>query len=186
MNPAHTNQKRHAIFYSHMETPIGKLLVASSEKGLVRIMFSHEGKVDSVSLLKKEHPEETLVEDRGKNLLVIKQLEEYFNGSRTVFSLPLDIRGTEFQKSVWDALKKVPYGETRSYGEIARSIGKPKAARAVGNANRKNPIPIVIPCHRIIGSDGSMTGFGGGIPLKKKLLELERGILKRTIPAKAQ
>jgi len=173
MNPTHTNQKRPTIFYAFMETPIGKLLVASSEKGLVRIMFPHKEKVDSVSLLKKEYPEETLVEDREKNLSVIEQLEEYFDGSRTVFSLPLDIRGTEFQKSVWDTLKKVPYGETRSYGEIARSIGKSKAARAVGNANRKNPIPIVIPCHRIIGSDGSMTGFRGGIPLKKKLLELE-------------
>ena len=174
MNPTHTNQKRPTIFYAYMETPIGKLLVASSEKGLVRIMFPHEEKADLVSLLKKEYPEETLVEDPEKNLLVIKQIKEYFDGSRTVFSLPLDIRGTEFQKSVWEALKKVPYGETSSYGEIACSIGKPKAARAVGNANRKNPIPIVIPCHRIIGSDGSMTGFGGGIPLKKKLLELER------------
>ena len=174
MNLTYINQKRTIIFYAHMETPIGKLLVASSEKGLVRIMLPREGKIDFVSLLKKEYPEETLIENREKNLLVIKQLEEYFDGSRTVFSLPLDIRGTEFQKSVWDALKKVPYGETRSYGEIARYIGKPKAARAVGNANRKNPIPIIIPCHRIIGSDGSMVGFGGGIPLKKKLLELEK------------
>ncbi len=169
----HRDQKRPTIFYAYMETPIGKLLVASSEKGLVRIMLPREGKVDFLSRLKKEYPGETLVKDREKNLLVIKQLEEYFDGSRTVFSPPLDIRGTEFQKSVWKAVARVPYGETRSYGEIARSIGKPRAYRAVGNANRKNPIPIVIPCHRIIGSDGSLTGFGGGIPLKKKLLELE-------------
>ncbi|MFH1942641.1 MAG: methylated-DNA--[protein]-cysteine S-methyltransferase, partial [bacterium] len=102
------------------------------------------------------------------------QLLEYFNGTRKVFSLPIDLRGTDFQKSVWEAVRKVPYGQTRSYGDIAKAIGNPRASRAVGAANGANPIPIIIPCHRIIGSDGSITGFGGGIPLKQKLLNLEK------------
>ena len=103
-----------------------------------------------------------------------KQLDEYFSGKRKVFDLPLDPQGTEFQRSVWRALKEIPYGETRSYKQIANAIGNPKACRAVGMANNKNPIWIIIPCHRVIGADGSLTGYGGGIKMKQKLLEIER------------
>jgi len=103
------------------------------------------------------------------------QLEEYFNGKRKKFSLPLDMRGTEFQKDVWRALQTIPYGETRSYKQIAEIINRPKAVRAVGMANHNNPIVIIVPCHRVIGRDGSLTGFGGGLPLKRFLLELEQG-----------
>jgi len=102
------------------------------------------------------------------------QLDEYFNGKRIVFNLPLKLNGTDFQIDVWKALQTIPFGETRSYGEIARVIGKPKASRAVGMANNRNPIVIIVPCHRVIGHDGSLTGFGGGIELKRRLLELEQ------------
>ena len=102
------------------------------------------------------------------------QLDEYFNGKRKIFNLPLKLNGTDFQIDVWKALQTIPFGETRSYGEIAKAIGKPKASRAVGMANNRNPIVIIVPCHRVIGHDGSLTGFGGGIELKRRLLELEQ------------
>lgn len=104
---------------------------------------------------------------------VRRQLEEYFDGARRVFDLPLAPRGTEFERRVWQEVAAIPYGETRSYAEIARAAGRPDACRAVGRANGRNPIPLVIPCHRVIGSDGSLTGFGGGLPLKRFLLALE-------------
>lgn len=161
------------IYYTILDTTIGQLLIASSAKGLVRIILPREGNPDLLSRLRKEHPKETLIENQEKNRKALEQLREYFDGLRTEFSLAVDLRGTHFQKSVWNAVARVPHGQTRSYGEIARQIGKPRACRAVGGANRANPLPIVIPCHRIIGSDGSMTGFGGGISLKEKLLKLE-------------
>lgn len=163
-----------AIYYTPLDTPIGQLLIASSAKGLVRILLPDEGNPDLLSRLRKDYPKETLIENQEKNQKALEQLREYFDGSRTEFSLAIDLRGTDFQKSVWEAVRKVPYGQTRSYGDIAHAIGNPKASRAVGAANGANPFPIIIPCHRIIGSDGSMTGFGGGIPLKQKLLDLEK------------
>lgn len=104
----------------------------------------------------------------------IKQLEEYFEGKRNFFDLPLEPKGTEFQKKVWKTLIEIPYGETRSYGDIAKIIGNEKASRAVGMANNKNPIPIIIPCHRVIGANGKLVGYAGGLDLKMKLLELEK------------
>lgn len=101
------------------------------------------------------------------------ELRDYFGGKLRVFYVPLDMQGTDFQLSVWNCVWKIPYGETRSYAEIAEEIGKPKAVRAVGAANGSNPIPIIVPCHRVIGSSGKLTGYGGGLPLKKRLLELE-------------
>jgi O-6-methylguanine DNA methyltransferase len=101
------------------------------------------------------------------------ELRDYFMGKLRVFYVPLDMQGTDFQLSVWNCLRKIPYGETRSYAQIAEEIGKPKAVRAVGAANGSNPIPIIVPCHRVIGSSGKLTGYGGGLPLKKRLLELE-------------
>jgi methylated-DNA-[protein]-cysteine S-methyltransferase len=109
-----------------------------------------------------------------KNVAV--QIEEYLAGKRKNFSLPLALHGTEFQRAVWQALQGIPYSETRSYKEIAAAIGRPKAVRAVGMANNRNPIVIIVPCHRVIGHDGSLTGYGGGIPLKQRLLDLERGV----------
>ena len=109
-----------------------------------------------------------------------RQLGEYLSGRRRDFDLPLDPRGTEFQRLCWEALQAIPYGETRSYGQQARIIGRPEAARAVGMANHDNPIGVIIPCHRVIGSNGSLTGYAGGLDMKRKLLELE-GVLPRTL-----
>jgi methylated-DNA-[protein]-cysteine S-methyltransferase len=106
----------------------------------------------------------------------IAQLNEYFAGERTEFDLALDMRGTQFQKDVWNALLTIPYGETRSYGEIARQIGRPDRARAVGSANGSNPISIIVPCHRVIGADGSLVGYGGGLDRKRFLLDHEAGV----------
>jgi len=106
----------------------------------------------------------------------IKQLSEYIDKKRKTFDLPLDLKGTEFQMKVWKALLTIPYGRTLSYGQLAAMTGNPKASRAVGMANNRNPIPIIVPCHRVIGSDGSLTGYGGGLEIKQKLLELEKNI----------
>jgi methylated-DNA-[protein]-cysteine S-methyltransferase len=113
----------------------------------------------------------------------VRQLREYFSGRRTEFELPLAPQGTAFQRGVWRQLQEIPYGETISYGELAKRVGNPKASRAVGAANGQNPIPIVIPCHRVIGSNGKLTGFGGGLPTKEALLALERSTTGRAANA---
>ena len=154
-----------ALSYTRYESPVGPLLLAGSRAGLNYISFSggrHAVAVDPA-----------WTEDRSFFDEVIGQLQEYFAGERKTFSLPLIPEGTEFQRAVWSELQNIPYGETISYKGLADRIGKPKAVRAVGAANGANPIPIIIPCHRVIGNDGSLTGFGGGLPLKKRLLELE-------------
>ena len=122
------------------------------------------------------------MESPEKTAPYVRQLEEYFAGRRRGFDLPLDLRGTDFQKRCWQELLKIPHGETRSYAEIARAIGNPAAVRAVGLANGKNPIAIIVPCHRVIGSDGSLTGYGGGLDVKRQLLELE-GALSGSLTA---
>jgi len=124
----------------------------------------------------------TLVEDGEPHQYHIDQLHEYFNGRRQAFDVQLDLQGTPFQMQVWQALSKVPFGQTRSYGWIADAIDNPKAVRAVGGANHANPVPLIIPCHRIIGADGSLTGFGGGLPLKKALLEWEQEVIIHEMP----
>jgi methylated-DNA-[protein]-cysteine S-methyltransferase len=123
------------------------------------------------------------VHDPGASPLpeVRRQLDEYLAGRRREFDLPLDPRGTEFQRLCWQALQRIPFGETRSYGQQARLIGRPEAARAVGMANHDNPIGVIIPCHRVIGANGSLTGYAGGLEMKRKLLELE-GVIPRTLP----
>jgi methylated-DNA-[protein]-cysteine S-methyltransferase len=152
--------------YSYLDTPIGTLLVAGDEKAVRRIDFLKNGKART--------PEQGWTESsRGPVGQAIKQLREYFAGRRAEFDLPLAPAGTEFQRAVWRNLQDIPYGETISYGELARRVGNPKASRAVGAANGQNPIPIVIPCHRVIGANGKLTGFGGGLPTKEALLALE-------------
>ena len=149
-------------------SPVGKLKLVASDAGLAAILWEND-REDRVRLgamtERPDHP--VLVETK-------RQLDDYFAGKRTQFDLPLDFHGTDFQKSVWAALLTIPAGETRSYAEIAAQIGRPSACRAVGAANGKNPISIVAPCHRVIGSDGSLTGFAGGLEGKKFLLDLER------------
>lgn len=150
-------------------SPVGDLTLVASDKGLVAILWENDSP-DRVKLGAVE-------EDAGNPLLEATeaQLREYFAGTRTRFDLPLDFRGTDFQKSVWAELLAIPFGETRSYGEIAMKLGRPTASRAVGAANGRNPISIVAPCHRVIGSTGKLTGFAGGLAAKEYLLGLERG-----------
>jgi methylated-DNA-[protein]-cysteine S-methyltransferase len=152
-----------------IDSPIDRLMLVASDKGLAAILW----KDDDPRRLRLS----PLVEDPDNPFLIEteRQLDAYFSGKRKTFTVPLDFKGTEFQKSVWAALLTIPFGETRSYGEIARQIGKPRACRAVGAANGKNPIPIIAPCHRVIGSTGHLTGFGGGLATKARLLEIESG-----------
>ena len=149
-----------------LDTPIGALLAVSDRDALARIDFA--GSWSSADLDPAWR--------RGAPVLdaLAAQLREYFSGARRAFELPLAPRGTPFQQQVWRALQSIEYGTTTSYAAIAAQIGAPTAVRAVGAANGRNPIPIVIPCHRIIGANGSLTGFGGGLPLKRRLLELEQ------------
>ena len=151
--------------YTRIESPVGKLLLAGDEQGLRQVSFESSKRAAAVQTDWRE--------DRAPFAEVMRQLRAYFGGELKIFDLLLAPEGTEFQLLVWNSLRKIPYGETISYGQLALNIGNPKAVRAVGLANGCNPIPIIIPCHRVIGSDGSLTGFGGGLPNKKKLLALE-------------
>jgi methylated-DNA-[protein]-cysteine S-methyltransferase len=153
------------MFWHELESPAGRLLLAGDGVRLQHIHFQ-TGRRDM-------RPPDDWVRDARKFERAIAQLGEYFAGRRRQFDVELGAKGTEFQRTVWRALVQIPYGETVSYGELARRIGQPQASRAVGLANGANPLPIIVPCHRVIGSDGSLTGFGGGLPLKRRLLELE-------------
>jgi methylated-DNA-[protein]-cysteine S-methyltransferase len=158
-----------SLSYKEIDSPVGKLKLVASAKGLVAVLWHNDRP--------KRVPLGEMVEEPGQKVLVEteKQLTEYFAGERREFELPLDMRGTQFQKDVWDALVGIPFGETRSYGDLARQLGNPAASRAVGAANGKNPISIVVPCHRVIGSSGKLTGFAGGMDIKAHLLAMERG-----------
>lgn len=162
-----TNDKMDELAAAHIKTPIGTLQVAASDEGLVAVVFANE--------IKRRYAQAKGSGAAQKHLVqAIAALEDYFAGKRRDFSdLTLAPSGTEFQKRVWQALSKIPFGQTRSYGEIARIIDNPKGMRAVGLANGKNPIPVIVPCHRVIGANGTLTGFGGGLPTKKWLLEHE-------------
>jgi len=150
-----------------MDTKIGPLYLVAAVKGLRGVFFERQ-KAPFAKTLKGSAPE-TRTLSRA-----VKQLEEYFAGRRRDFDLPLDAEGTEFQKRVWDALGKIPYGKTNSYRGIARKIKNEKAVRAVGNANGKNPLCVIVPCHRVIASDGSLGGYSGGTAIKTLLLDLEQ------------
>jgi len=158
------------ISYTQIESPIGPLLLAADESGLREIRFVH-GRQPA-------KPDPDWKKDDAPLRETIRQLREYFTGELEEFDLPLSPQGTPFQLSVWKRLCEIPYGETISYGELAGRIGNPNASRAVGLANGSNPIPIIIPCHRVIGSNGKLTGYGGGLPIKEKLLALERRQLR--------
>ena len=150
-----------------IESPVGKLKLVASDKGLVAILWENDSprRVRLSELVANEqHP--VLVETE-------RQLGEYFAGKRKTFSIALDMRGTRFQKNVWEALLAIPFGETRSYGQLAKQLGNPRATRAVGAANGRNPVSIIVPCHRVIGSSGKLTGFAGGLETKAHLLSLE-------------
>ncbi len=160
-----TAEKVSVVFYTTFESPVGPLLLAGDANALRRVSFESSKHRATLPPDSKE--------DEAPFAEVIHQLQAYFRGELRKFDLPLSMEGTEFQRRVWNALREIPYGETISYLQLAQRIGNPRAVRAVGLANGSNPIPIIVPCHRVIGSDGSLTGFGGGISTKKKLLELE-------------
>jgi len=153
----------------HLDSPIGVLTLIASPAGLTHVLFDGQEPADVG--LPDDLPE---VDDDPALESAATQLTEYFAGDRREFDLPLDLRGTDFQRDAWRALARVPYGETRTYGEQAEAIGRPGAFRAVGAANGRNPIPVILPCHRIIGANGALTGFGGGLDVKRQLLDHEQ------------
>ena len=161
--------------FTRINSPVGTLKLIASDRALVAVVWRDHtaGQV----------PEDHAVESRAHPLLKAteQQLGEYFAGDRREFDLPIELLGTDFQRSVWTALRTIPYGQTRSYADIARQIGQPTAMRAVGAANGRNPVSIIVPCHRVIGTSGALTGFGGGLDAKAKLLALESP--QRSLPA---
>ena len=154
------------INYFCYDTEIGRIKISEKDEKIIGLVFSDYKKEDEIEketeLIKKAYT----------------QLEEYLSGKRTEFNIEIEMIGTEFQKKVWKELLNIPYGETRSYKDIAIAIGNGKACRAVGNANNKNPIAIIVPCHRVVGSNGSMTGYAGGLDIKEKLLRIEKYNIK--------
>lgn len=165
------------LFYTVMDTPIGSLWLLSTPTGLCRVGLPGEDREALEAWLTRYFGSEKPEENPEALLPAVTQLREYFSRLRRRFDLPLDLRGTAFQRRVWEELLSVPYGQTVSYSELARRIGKPEATRAVGQAVGANPVPIIVPCHRVIGTDGSLVGYGGGPEVKAALLRLE-GVLR--------
>lgn len=164
------------VYYADIESPIGPIWAAATEEGLVQVNFPRP-ESEFLGFIKRRVDAE-LIHDPERFRALRGMMEAYFNGKRVSFELPLDLRGTEFQRAVWRATYGIPYGRLSSYGRLAAAVGKPRAARAVGNAVGANPLALVVPCHRVIRSDGSLGGFGGSTELKRHLLGIE-GILPR-------
>lgn len=161
------------MLYAYLESSIGPLLISGEEHAIHRITFPRDGKAarPEAGWQQTENP-------RGSLAQAIRELNEYFAGTRTNFDFSIAPKGTPFQLSVWQALSEIPFGSTISYGELARRVGNPNASRAVGTANGSNRLPIVIPCHRVINASGTIGGFSGGVPVKEKLLALEQSVLR--------
>jgi O-6-methylguanine DNA methyltransferase len=163
------------LFYVRTPSPVGPLFLAASTKGLVRLEFE--------ARVQKLNPDSIQLHESEPALApYLRELNEYFAGERRQFSFQLDLRGTEFQLACWHALLEIPYGETRSYRDLAEAIGHPHAYRAVGMSNNRNPVAIVVPCHRVIASSGSLCGYGGGLDIKRKLLDLELANVRPCLP----
>jgi len=162
-----------SLAYKKINSPVGKLTLVASDKGLVAVLWERDNprRVRLADLIEQD--------DHSVLIQAERQLSEYFTGRRKSFSVVLDMRGTDFQRSVWEALLAIPFGETRTYGQLAKQLGNPQASRAVGAANGRNPISIIVPCHRVIGSSGKLTGFAGGLEAKERLLNLEQEQLHR-------
>ncbi len=173
-NAARRSQKEYV--YKTMASPVGRLKLVASDAGLAAILWENDNPRRVPLNIVAEDPEHPVL------LEAERQLDQYFAGKRQEFTVQLDFAGTEFQNQVWHALLAIPFGETRTYGEIARQIGKPAAVRAVGAANGRNPISIIAPCHRVIGSTGKLTGFAGGLEAKAHLLALEDAKRPRLLP----
>lgn len=154
-------------YYRKMKTPVGELTLIANEKALVALLWENDKPGRVKILAQKAAPQHPILKETEK------QLREYFSGKRDRFEIPYEFYGTAFQKMVWQCLSKIPYGKRKTYSEIAKEIHAPKASRAVGAANGKNPLSIIIPCHRVVGANGSLTGFAGGLKAKEFLLQLE-------------
>ncbi|GAF12213.1 LOW QUALITY PROTEIN: methylated-DNA-protein-cysteine methyltransferase [Bacillus sp. JCM 19045] len=163
------------FYVQRVEAPVGLLTIVATEQGVCQIHFGELKKAHVKCKIDSRHAE-WVEQDTEFTQTAIQQLKEYFNGTRSSFTMELDLIGTPFQQRVWTELKTIGYGETKTYKEIAEGIGAPKAVRAVGGANNQNPLPIVIPCHRVIGSNGAMVGYGGGLTNKELLLSLESSV----------
>ncbi len=163
------------VYYSTMDSPVGRLTICCSEKGVLQVAVGRRSTSKPGNPDGNRQPRLQWVRSREKTRQLETQLAEYFAGRRRKFPVRLDLRGTPFQRKVWEALRSIPYGETRSYADVARRIGRPRAARAVGQANRWNPVAILVPCHRVIAADGGLGGYASGLRVKKFLLQLEQG-----------
>jgi O-6-methylguanine DNA methyltransferase len=161
------------LHFSVYDSPVGRLTIGVSDRGLLLVDLRGGPPASD----RRRH----WVESSDRTAPFIAELREYFAARRREFTLPLDLRGTEFQLRCWRALAQIPYGETRTYADLARAVGSPKGFRAVGAANHDNPVPIVVPCHRVIGSNGTLCGFGGGLEMKRALLELEGAAISSTL-----
>ncbi len=166
------------IYYSRMQSPVGGLLLAATEKGLCRVQFDPQFPHVSAN--------ELWIESREQLRSCEEQLNAYFCGDLRDFSLPLDLRGTPFQIRCWEALQQIPCGSTWTYGQLAQAVGTPRAFRAVGQANHHNPVAIIVPCHRVIGANGTLTGYGGGLCIKEALLRLEAGQIETLFSRRAE
>jgi len=162
------------VYYTGIKSPIGIIWAAATGKGLLRVDFP-QPELKFIESIRRRM-EAVLVKETGKFHELIRLMRSYFDGERVTFNLPLDLRGTEFKKAIWNSIHRIPYGRLMSYGGLAAAVGRPRAVRAAGNAVGANPLAIIIPCHRVIRSDGSLGGFGGGLNLKRYLLNIE-GVL---------
>ncbi len=162
------------VHTAQFDSPIGVCRVASTEQGLAYVELPHASGRGIDGWRLRCLPDARCADGFAPNRVAISQILDYLEGKRTAFELPVDLRGTTFQRSVWAALLEIPYGETRSYLDVARTLGKPRATRAVGAANGANPVSLVVPCHRVVASSGKLGGYGGGLELKRRLLAMER------------
>ncbi len=178
-------ETREPVLWSHVESPLGSLMAGATENGICLLEFTDRERLEAQLLALKKHFGTTLTPGSHKYIAQLEnELVEYFAGSRIEFTVPLDFPGSPFQKKVWTELRRIPYGETRSYETLAQQIGKPKAVRAVGRANGMNRIAILLPCHRVVNKDGGLGGYAGGLWRKHFLLNLERSTLgKEAAPA---
>jgi methylated-DNA-[protein]-cysteine S-methyltransferase len=165
--------KATTVYWDQYEHGGRTFFAAMTDQGVVSTSLGNESADEFFNAVRKRLGQVEFVHAPEKLSACTKQLREYFAGNLQTFDLPLDLRGTDFQKAVWSVLSAIPFGKTLTYGDVARNIGNPKAVRAVGGACGANPVPIIVPCHRVIGSNGSLTGFGGGVDLKREMLKLE-------------
>ncbi|WP_018924266.1 methylated-DNA--[protein]-cysteine S-methyltransferase [Salsuginibacillus kocurii] len=171
---------KRSISYTEMDTPIGPLTIFATHQGVCNVQFGRgeEKQLNVKAWLSRLNVNANIHHDPDDLEYICTELREYFSNNRTTFTIPIDLRGTAFQRLVWNELKRIEHGQVKTYKEIASEIGSPKAVRAVGAANNKNPVPILVPCHRVIGTNGSLVGYAGGLSIKEQLLAHEKEMLQ--------